>query len=508
MKRRNTEAFLRKLWAMETALVGGGLPPMPAWWRKTIERFYRSGKRRLVVRKGRRVFASTCIAPRLAVAEMLFGEHPHMPGTPPLVYAFLSVKREEAAKRLRGITAILDLLQQPFSERGETVELRDLPAAFAVVTANHKTSVGDTVAFAWCDEVSRWSDDEIGANPADRVVGSLAPALATLPDAKLFLVSSPLTNDDYHARQFELGETSTQAVAFGATWEVNPTLTEEMTHELEPDHRTWSREYAAQPSEAIAENWFGSALDSAISAEPPPAIEPGVRPIIAIDPAFAKDRFGYAVVTSRPGEPDPVTGRARRRTFTHVVGAWKAEQDPRGTMRRLREEICNAFYPEPRGLPRVYTDQAEYYSLREIALDSGINLQLVSWTGGEGEGSKLARFRAVRLAMRQGEFRIPNDPALVKSFRTVRGVLLPSGNERIETPRTAQGHGDDVSALVLAGSVALDSSPSAPRVTPTEVTEMQLHRAAAVKRSELKRLHAFRANHYAAMRKAMGMERR
>ena len=68
--KRDAAAFLRKLWALEEALAGVNFPPMPPWWRDTLQRFYLSGKRRLVVRKGRRVFASTCIAPRLAVAEM------------------------------------------------------------------------------------------------------------------------------------------------------------------------------------------------------------------------------------------------------------------------------------------------------------------------------------------------------------------------------------------------------------------------------------------------------
>jgi len=150
--KRDPAVFLRRLWALEDALALGGFPAMPAWWRSTLERFYLSGKRRLVVRKGRRVFASTCIAPRLAVAEMLWGGHPHLHGTPPLVFAFLSVRRDEAAKRLRGVKAILDALGEKYAERGETVELVDRPAIFAVVTANNRANVGDTVAFAWLDE--------------------------------------------------------------------------------------------------------------------------------------------------------------------------------------------------------------------------------------------------------------------------------------------------------------------------------------------------------------------
>lgn len=250
--KRDVEAFLQRLWQLEDLLVANGFPPMPEWWRREIARFYRSGKRRWTIRKGRRVYASTCVSPRLSTAEMLYGQHQHLPGTPPHTYAFLSVKRGEAALRLRGVRAILDVLGEPYDERGETIELRNRPAIFAVVSANFRTSVGETVAFAWCDEVSRWRDDATGANPAGEVIGSLSPALATLADAKLILCSSPLTLDDYHARSFDQGETDAQCVSFGATWEINRTLTEAETHRLEPDPKIWRREWAAIPQEGAS----------------------------------------------------------------------------------------------------------------------------------------------------------------------------------------------------------------------------------------------------------------
>lgn len=252
-KRRDVGAFLLKLWALEALLVRAGFPPMPQWWRTEIERFYRSGKRRWVIRKGRRVFASTCVAPRLAVAEMLYGQHPHVPGTPPLVYAFLSVKKAEAGKRLIGVAAILDALGEKYSEAGDTLELRNRPAVFTVVTANFRTNVGDTVAFAWLDELARWHDDALSANPAEQVVGSLAPALSTLPDAKIIMVSTPLGTEDYHARQFDLGETATQCVSFGETWTINPSLPREACEELEPDRKLFLREYGGVPQATLTD---------------------------------------------------------------------------------------------------------------------------------------------------------------------------------------------------------------------------------------------------------------
>lgn len=304
-ERRDPRAFLAKVWKLEERLVRAGFPAMPAWWRREIERFYLSGKRRWVIRKGRRVFASTCVAPRLAVAEMLYGQHRHLPGTPPLIYAFLSVKRDEAGKRLRGVTAILDVLGEKYAEKGEAIELLTRPAIFAVVTANFRTNVGDTVAFAWLDELARWHDDALSANPAEQVVGSLAPALSTLPDAKLIMVSTPLGVEDFHAKQFDLGETAAQCVSFGATWEINPSLTREACEELEPDRKLFLREYGGVPQATLTE-----ALDSdlvALTGRARPKLK-FYRSVLALDASggssceFASGLVAYGIPPAI-GEP-------------------------------------------------------------------------------------------------------------------------------------------------------------------------------------------------------------
>ena len=260
---RDPDTFLRAFWAQERALVASGLAPITDWWREEIDKFYRSGKRRWVVRKGRRVYASTCVAPRLAVTEALFGEHKHIKGTPDLVYAFVSIKREEAKDRLPGVAAVLDALGVKYEPVGQTIKLTGRPGIFAVVTSSHRKSVGLTVAFCWCDEVSRWNDDKLGGNPAEEVVAAIAPALSTLPDAKMFLVSSPLTTADFHAREFDeaVKGDALRFGSFGETWTINPSFTEEMTRREEPDPRKWLREYAAQPQDGLEEDWFGSAVD-------------------------------------------------------------------------------------------------------------------------------------------------------------------------------------------------------------------------------------------------------
>lgn len=475
---RNVDTFLRRLWALEGQLLKARFEPMPAWWRDTLERFYRAGKRRLVVRKGRRVYASTCVAPRLAVAEMLWGNHPHVHGSPPLVFAFLSVRRDEAAKRLRGVMAILDALDVKYAERGETVELLDRPAAFTVVTANHKTSVGDTVAFAWCDEVASWSDDAVGANPAEEVIGRLAPALATLPDAKLFLVSSPLSVDDFHARQFDIGETPAQCVAFGATWTINPNMTEEQTHAEEPDPRRWLREWAAVPSPAIS-----AAFDMGDSLKSFADVPKGYRAagwICLCDPSGGGDdpfAFGLCSWLVGPSVPEFLTetvyiggGTEYERYLLDEAGAplknprYETNRRPPILRLALFGQVANAraqgitlqrivgdlarSHCHPNGVGLVVGDQFEAFGLESEFPKYGLRYLSLPWTN----STKLEAVARISSWMRDGVLSIQADspfaPELKKQLLSFDERISKSG--AIKYSGRGSVHDDLVSVLLLA----------------------------------------------------------
>lgn len=277
-KKRDPEKFLLFRRSLDEALVAKGFIETPKCWWDIIERFERSLKERIVIRKGRRVGASTLIAPRQVVSEALWGEHRHDLGTQEHTYAFLSISKEEAANRLKGIEAILKALDVPYRKAGSQITLTNRPAIFKVVVANYRRAVGETVAFCWCDEVTRWIDKDTSANPANEVIKSIAPALLTLPNAKMWVVSSALGNDDYHAQLYDLGETDGQCVAFGSTWDLNPTLTEEKTKKIEPDHKTWLREYAAIPQGSDTAAFPIELIDFAFERGWPnqPFIAPGI----------------------------------------------------------------------------------------------------------------------------------------------------------------------------------------------------------------------------------------
>jgi hypothetical protein len=240
----DASAFLKRLDSLDRALVACGFHPMSPWWRAEIERFLRSGKKRWIVRAGRRAGKSSTLA-RLACAWALWGPW-SVPTGDVGVVAFVSINREEASARLRTIREVLRAIGVGFTERDQQIELVDRPVAFRVTTCSID-AVGFTSIAVFGDEVSRWEDRDGTANPAKEVIGSLGPTLATQPFGFMCLCSAPWSISDFHAQEFDRGETEHQQVSFAESWVANPTLTEDSTHALEPDLRVWSREYAARP---------------------------------------------------------------------------------------------------------------------------------------------------------------------------------------------------------------------------------------------------------------------
>lgn len=470
---RDESAFLTQLFGLDDLLVSRGYPGLSPWWRETLRDFYTSGARQAVIRKGRRVGASTIVGPRVAVCEALHGQHHFSPGDR-AVFAFISVRRDEAAKRVRNIEAILDVLQVRYRTSDGVIRLEDWRIDFQVLTASFRTSVGDTCIGVWCDEVARWSDVESGANPAREVLGSLRPTIATLPGARMWLVSSPLTKSDAHYDAFERGSDDFQRCYMGETWTINPTLTEAQCRALEPHEPTFTREYGAVPADGVLESFFGeAAIQLSIDrGRRTPERYLDARVWIGTDAAFARDSFGWSAVTSTRGPVNDLGERPDYRvTRVQAADAWKPDRSPSAMARRLRDEVCQRF-----GTHKILIDQYSSEAFAELCKQVGLRATTIPWTGGDGETSKSERYRSLRLAMMEGSFRIPDDPQLIRELRSVRSVLTPSGNERIEIPRTAAGHGDRVSAIVLAASEALKKSPELPESDMTQWEKVERSR--------------------------------
>jgi hypothetical protein len=450
---------LEHLDALESALAAKGFPALSPWWRAELESFYAEGKRQLVLRVGRRGGKSSTLC-RVAVLEALFGEHRVTPGDLGIV-AVISVNRDEAAQRLRTIRGILDALGVRHRPIDGGIELEGRPVAFKVFTASVAGVSGFTAICVFCDEVSKWRDADTGANPATEVLASLRPTMATMPNAKLFLSSSPMGRLDAHAAAFEAGDNDFQSVAFAPTWKAHPALTEEMTRALELDELRWRREYGAQPLEDNEAGVFPSTLlDRATRAALVIGRENEHRYVAAMDPATRGDAWTFVVGTRR------WVGDVLKRSIV-LAKEWKGSPsrplDPSIVLGEIAG-FCRGY-----GISTVYSDQASADALRSIGRRHGLSVVIEPATA----SNKLTRYETLSTHLANGEIELPPDPVVRGDLLSVTKRLTPNGFT-IDLPRSGGRHGDYAPAIALALSRSIVCPPAPVRaLSPEERCERE-----------------------------------
>lgn len=400
-----THPVLAALDRIDRLLVAAGFPETSPWWRAELGRFLRSGRRRWVIRAGRRAGKSSTLC-RLAVAVALAGDWSIPPGDRAVI-AIVSVDRDEAAGRLRTIRAILDALRVPYAERADEIELPDRRLAFAVTTCSVRGTVGFTSVLVIGDEMARWESRDDKANPAREVMASLRPTMATVPSAFEVDVSSPWGTDDYHAELFDAGNDEHQVVSFAPTWIANPTLTEARTRELEPDPRVWSREYAAEPGATVS-----AALDAVdVAAAFTLAPSPRGAPFCCIDASSLRgDAFTWILGHSDEDrfsvtDVDGVGGDALRQVSMAEV------------VRRISARA------KAHGCSTVYGDQREAASLESLFAAERIRLVTYAWS----QPTKDAAFSWLRRAFRERRIALCEHAGLRRELAAVKARLVPSG---------------------------------------------------------------------------------
>ncbi len=463
-----------------------GWPAPSEWWQETLTEAERSGTRQRVIRKGRRIGASTIIAPVVAVAEALHGEHA-VPPNDVGYFLFFSVKKPEALKRLRGIAKVLDALRVRYRENGDEIALLEHPVAFKVQAASFRTAVGDTSIGIWCDELSRWMDNESGANPAKEVLASVRPTIATMPNAKIWLVSSPLGKEDAHAVAFDDGDNAGQRVYYCPTWVGNPTLSEQDTRDLEPDERVWLREWKGLPQAARLAAFRVEHVERAFVPRKP-TFPPAIK-VLILDPSSgghsSRDRFTFAVASwcvdtldaLPPHEVYPMD--AQGRILEHPWGQRItrpefANWQPRGKP-YLRFHEVDAFeggfagtvsgddiadklaaVAKRHDVIAAHSDQRESLFLCSALSQRGITMHAHNWTG----PSKEAAVALVRRWLADGSLSLPADALeLKRELLSFEEVISKSG----ALTYGARGSGkDDFAALIVTTAHAeLSDNPLA-----------------------------------------------
>jgi len=498
MKGDWVSGFLRFYDAQDRMLVAAGWPATSQWWRAQIERFLRSGRRRFVLRVGRRGGKSSTLC-RFAVAWALYGKQYEIPPGDIGVVAFVSVSRDESGQRLRTIDAILRVVigEKAYKRQGDTIELTDRPVAFRTFTASIAGVSGFTAILFVADEVSKWRDADTGANPASEVLASAGPTMATMPAARMFLCSSPLGTLDAHATAFDQGDTATQLVAHAPTWLANPTLSEEDTRALEADERLWRREYAAIPQATFSSAFDPQAVARAIGRVI--QIQSSYQPVGIVDLSSGRgDACAYGVASmclpsvdereiSRytPGPwvplmistvingkavrfPSPTEGhrdvardaaglpietleyqRAQRpKLVFHTIDAIEGRFSGSISGSDLVTRIARVFHRH--GVTDVIGDQREEFFARSEFQRNKLQFHSIAWTS----SNKSEAVTRLNRLFAEDAIVLPSRPKLERELLSYSERIAPSGT--LTYSARGGGHDDEASLLITCALAELE----------------------------------------------------
>jgi hypothetical protein len=220
-------------------IAGGRIPPTVAP-REVWEFGGRRGAKSLG-RAARAAHAATCVDYR-----------PYLkPGETPTVVVIAS-DRDQASITFKYIEAFLDTpLLKPMvrSKTKDSIELTN-GVVIQVQTASFRHLRGRTVCCAILEEVCFWFDDATSANPASEIIAALRPSMATIPTARLFVVTTPYRRSGIAWETFRrfFGINDLNVLVLQAPTKVlNPTIDQTfLDAEYEKDATSARSEYGAE----------------------------------------------------------------------------------------------------------------------------------------------------------------------------------------------------------------------------------------------------------------------
>ena len=329
------------------------------------------------------------------------------------------------------IKSVPALKQMVAAWRVDEIELNN-GITIAVKTSDYRTVRGITLVCAIADEVAFW--DSQGVNPDKQVFQALRPAMATIPEAKFLVISSPYAKYGvlFEAHHNHFGREDSAVLVWQApTTVMNPSISEEFVQgEIEADPDAGRSEWLAQ---------FREDVEAAFSLE---SIEQCVVP--GRTELLPAQRLSYLAFV------DPSGGR--RDQFTVAVGHRKGEE--------AIIDMIKAWKPpfDPTDVVKECAEAIKPYRIRNITGDNyggewpvaefrkhGITYQLA-----EKHRSELYLNLIPVVNSKRAE--LPDNRRMIEELRRLERRRGRSGKDTIDHP--AYGGSDDV-ANSVAGAVDL-----------------------------------------------------
>jgi hypothetical protein len=413
-----------------------------------LERLYSHPSARTLVARVGRGGTKSHVSTKVSLNEVLFGDWKIPPGEVHF-WACASINKDEAAQRLQLIERFLLDLGEEYDRDGDAIVLPSRRLGWRVFACQIGAVSGFRCIGFTADELTKWRSADRLANPAGEVCASLNAMTVTHPRARRLLVSSPLGMVDYHYKRFALGDTEQQLTCSAPTWVANPSVTEEQTHELEPDERVWAREYAAIPQAGALAVFEPDAVARAFQALPSPAV--GGRRVGIIDASSGKsDTWSWAVCGWRLVEGKP------RLVFERVDGFegsfWRQLSGD-----AVVASISDSF--KAAGVHTVHGDQRESLMIRSAFRRHGLRFVEHPWTAPNKERavSTVRRWLADNLLSLPEHEELRDELLMFEERTTTSGGFTFGARGEFH---------DDYVALLLTAAIAdaakqLPGSPSA-----------------------------------------------
>jgi hypothetical protein len=296
------------------------------------------------------------------------------------------------------------------------------------------------------DESEFLASNSEGASPEGYAVNDrdlYAAAKPRLHGPAIF-ISTPWPAENLTAELFDKnhGRPTNALAAVGASTTMRPhdeRLARDVAAALEGgDDEDARREYLCEPGTRGGSRFFDSAsIDGAIVEGRPLVIEAptGAQLGCGGDLGLERDSSAIAVVSNVDGAFDLLE-------FDEVRPG-------------KNEPLSPGYVIQARFAPVMLRHGARSISMdlhyRQSAIEHLDALALNFEEAPEGQQGKYDSYMHVRSLLRTGKLRIPAVPRLIAQLRAVTSTPLPGGGVRITSPRRmGHGHGDIVSALVLA----------------------------------------------------------
>jgi hypothetical protein len=342
----------------------------------------------------------------------------------------ISADRAQSQTLLRYIKGILHsnpvFAQYVAEELKESVQLTN-NIRIEVYSASFRSIRGRSVVACLFDEISFWRTSDSAANPDHEILAAARPSMATIPNSKLIVISSPYARYGTlyeHFRDYYGDDTSKDILVWQSrTRLMNPTISQDLI----------DRESKKDPSAAKAE-WqaeFRADIETFLSTD---ALEACIRPAGNLAPIPWTNYFAFV---------DPSGGRSDAMTLAigHLDGehcivdllkAWKPPFDPATVV----SEICNLLEP---------------YKINSVTGDryGGAWVELsfkkfgVAYRTAEKPKSDLYLNFEARVNTQQVE--LPDDEKLIKELLSLERRRGRSGKDSVDHPPRA--HDDRANAV-------------------------------------------------------------